>query len=136
MPAPAVQKTPSLNVVAYAGDAKTLLAFDLPKRRTKRLAGFTIECRPGDRDEDAYYLQNMLRFERPSQHAQDAAEPANSSINAPLHKFRWLHVPGSVHQGLNPFYGPYAYVVTPRYFDEKKSLQPLDPTLSVKVAVT
>src|SRR5207249_11030841 len=35
----------------------------------------------------------------PADHAQDAKEPARSSINAPIHKFRWLHVPGSVHQG-------------------------------------
>jgi phosphatidylserine/phosphatidylglycerophosphate/cardiolipin synthase-like enzyme len=119
--------------VAYAGDAKTLLAFDLTKQRAKRLAGFTIECRP--QGQQAYYLHNSLRFERPEDHAQDASEPPTSSINAPFHKFRWLHVPGSIHQGLKPFYGPYTYVVTPRYFDDQRSLQPLNPSLSASIDV-
>jgi PLD-like domain len=133
MPVSAAKKSGLLTVVAYAGDAKTLLAFDLTKQRAKRLAGFTIECRP--KGQDPYYLYNSLRFEHPENHAQDASEPASSSINAPLHKFRWLHVPGSVHQGLQPFYGPYTYVVTPRYFDDQGSLQPLDPSLSASIDV-
>jgi hypothetical protein len=133
MPSPATTKTNDLTVTAYAGDAKTLLAFNLPKRRTKNLAGFTIECRP--QGQPSYYVLNQLRFEDPGRHAQDASEPPTSSINAPLHKFRWLHVPGSVHEGLKPFYGPYTYVVTPRYFDDRQSLQPLDPSLSAPVDV-
>jgi hypothetical protein len=44
-------------------------------------------------------------------------------------------VPGSVHQGLTPFYGTYTYVVTPRYFDQRASLLPLDPGLSVSIEV-
>src|SRR5919202_506545 len=110
----------ALTVHAYRGDAKTLLAFDLPKRRARNLAGFTVEVRPKDRT--PYYLQNSLRFEHPEQHAQDVSEPPTSSLNAPLHKFRWVHVPGSLHQGLRPFYGPYTYVVTPRYVDDRRSL--------------
>jgi phospholipase D-like protein len=133
VPPSATKKTPALTVVAYAGDAKTLLAFNLPKRRTRNLAGFTIECRP--QVGQAYYLQNTLRFAHPEQHAQDASEPPTSSINAPFHKFRWLHVPGSVHQGLTPFYGPYMYVVTPRYFDDRRSLLPLDASSSVSIDV-
>jgi hypothetical protein len=109
MPAPAAD---ALKVTAYRGDAKTLLAFNLPKRKTERLAGFTIEVRPQGRE--PYYLFNSLRFEHPERHAQDPREPASSSLNAPLHKFRWVHVPGSIHQGLKPFYGTYTYVVTPR----------------------
>src|SRR5258706_3240344 len=125
--------TDHLTVRAYIGDAKTLLAFNLTKRRAKNLAGFTIESRP--QGLPTYYLYNTLRFETPGIHAQVATEPPNSSINAPFHKFRWLHVPGSVHQGLTPFFGPYTYVVTPRYFDDKKTLQPLDPALSVAINV-
>jgi hypothetical protein len=82
-----------------------------------------------------YYLLNSLRFEHPEKHAQDPAEPATSTLNAPLHKFRWVHVPGSFHQGLKPFYGKYTYTVTPRYFDQKQSLQALDPGLSVSVTI-
>lgn len=133
MPPRATAKSNGLTVSAYAGDAKTLLAFNLTKARTRDLAGFTVECRPEGRT--PYYLQNQLRFEHPGRHAQDASDPANSSVNAPLHKFRWLHVPGSVHQGTRPFHGPYTYVVTPRYFDRAGSLRPLDPDLSASVDV-
>jgi hypothetical protein len=102
----------NLKLKAYQGDAKTLLAWDLPKTAAKSLAGFTIQCAPSG--QESYYLLNTLRFAKPWDHAQDASEPANSSLNAPFHKFRWLHVPGSAHQGTKPFYGQYTYTVTPR----------------------
>ena len=38
-------------------------------------------------------------------------------------------MPGSVHQGTKPFFGRYAYTVTPRYFDDAGSLQPIDDSL-------
>ncbi len=121
-------------VKAYPGDAKTLLAFNLPDRNSARnLAGFTIQCEPDG--QPAYYLHNMLRFRIPGQHAQDAQEPPVSSINAPIHKFRWLHVPGSVHQGTKPFFGKYVYTVTPRFFDGNQSLQPIDHVLGASVTV-
>ena len=127
-------KKGSFSLTAYRGDAKTLLAFNLDKRGAKNLAGFTIRCQP--KDQNPYFIQNNLRFQAPGDHAQDPKEPANSSINAPIHKFRWLHVPGSVHQGTKPFLGPYTYTVTPRYFDGNGSLQPLDPALSASVIIT
>ncbi len=123
----------SFSVKAYRGDAKTLLAFNLDKKSTKNLAGFTLECEPDG--QPAYYILNELQFKNPGDHAQDAAEPPNSSINAPIHKFRWLHVPGSAHQGLQPFLGKYTYTVTPRYFDGDGSLQPMNPGLSVAVSI-
>ena len=123
----------SLSVTAYIGDAKTLLAFNFDdKANAQGLAGFTIQVQPDG--QPAYYLQNTLQFEKPADHAQDAQEPPNSSINAPIHKFRWLHIPGSVHQGVKPFFGKYRYTVTPRYFKDK-SLQPIDKSLSVAVDV-
>ncbi len=127
-------KRGTLSVKAYQGDMKTLLAFNFAdKKSAANLAGFTIQCMP--KGQQPYYLQNNLRFETPGDHAQDPKEPANSSINAPFHKFRWLHVPGSVHQGAQPVVGPYTYTVTPRYFDDKKSLQPIDPSLSAPIKV-
>lgn len=120
-------------VRAHQGDAKTLLAFDLDRSRTKRLAGFTIQVRPGRKP--AYYILNTLQFQDPSVHAQVKGEPPVSSVNAPIHKFRWLHVPGSEHQGTNPFRGKYTYTVTPRYFDEQDHLQALDAALSVDVSL-
>lgn len=124
----------NFSVKAYRGDAKTLLAFNLAgKSDAKNLAGFTIQCQP--KGQPAYFIQNLIRFETPADHAQDSKEPANSSINAPIHKFRWMHVPGSVHQGTKPFLGTYTYTVTPRYFDSNKSMLPLDPKLSVSVDI-
>ncbi len=134
MPASVTKTRGFMSLRAYVGDAKTLLAFNLlDKTRAENLAGFTIECRPSG--QQPYFLHNTLQFRAPGDHAQDTTEPANSSINAPFHKFRWLHVPGSVHQGLKPFLGKYTYTVTARYFDEKHSLLPLDPELGVSVNV-
>jgi len=127
-------KNGSFSLRAYVGDCKTLLAFDLSdKKSLTNLAGFTIECQP--QGQRRYYLLNELRFQTPGNHAQDPSEPATSSINAPIHKFWWVHVPGSSHQGIAPFVGPYTYVATPRYFDDKGSLLPLDRGLSASVTV-
>ena len=128
-----VKKTPNLTVKAYLGDVKTLLAFDVPEAKSTNLVGFTIACQPGT--QPPYYLHNTLVFETAGKHAQDPKEPANSSINAPFQKFRWLHVPGIVHQGLEPFFGDYTYSVTPRYVDGQGSMLPLDATLSVSMVV-
>jgi phosphatidylserine/phosphatidylglycerophosphate/cardiolipin synthase-like enzyme len=123
----------SFTVKAYPGDAKTLLAFNLDKSGTKNLAGFTVQYQaPG---KQPVYLQNELRFQTPANHAQDPKEPPVSSINAPIHKFRWVHVPGMVHQGLKPAFGKYTYTVTPRYFDDSQKLQPLDRSLSKTISV-
>jgi len=127
-------KTGKFSVRAYAGDAKTLLAFNYPARGdAKNLAGFTIQVQP--KGGEPYYIHNTLRFKTPGDHAQDPQEPANSSINAPIHKFRWVHIPGSVHQGLAPFYGKYRYTITPRFLDENRSLEPADPGLAADVDV-
>ena len=123
----------SFSLKAYQGDAKTLLAFNLDKKSAANLAGFTLQCAPAG--QAAYYIYNELQFKPGGDHAQDAKEPPNSSINAPIHKFRWIHVPGSVHQGLKPFMGKYTYTVTPRYFDGNAHLKPMDPGLSVSVAI-
>ena len=123
----------TLRVNAYVGDAKTLLAFNLAKGSTKNLAGFTVQVQPGNKP--PYYLLNELQYEKPSDHAQDPKLPPNSTFNAPIHKFRWLHVPGSAHQGLKPFFGAYTYTVTPRYFDGSGSLLPIDTKLGVALDV-
>jgi phosphatidylserine/phosphatidylglycerophosphate/cardiolipin synthase-like enzyme len=123
----------AFSVRAHVGDAKTLLGFNIDKAGARNLAGFTVWCEP--KNLTGYYLLNTLQFERPGDHAQDTSLPANSSINAPFHKFRWLHVPGSAHQGTKPFFGPYTYTVTPRYFDGRGALQPMDKNLSASVTV-
>jgi phosphatidylserine/phosphatidylglycerophosphate/cardiolipin synthase-like enzyme len=126
--------TGDLTVTAYRGDAKTLLAFNfgLPAS-AHNLAGFTIQVRP--KNKSPYFLYNSLQFKTPANHAQVATEPPYSSVNAPFHKFRWVHVPGSFHQGLSALMGEYAYTVTPRYFDSNESMLPLDPALSASVTI-
>jgi hypothetical protein len=122
------------SVTAYQGDFKTLLAFNLAsKAGAKNLAGFTVQTQP--KGKTAYFLFNSYQFETPSQHTQVATEPPNSSINAPIHKFRWVHYPGSFHQGKTPAVGPYTYTVTPRFFDSAQSLLPIDPSRSVAVTI-
>ncbi len=118
---------------AYCGDAKTLLAFDLPEEGIKNFAGFTIACTP--KGKPTYYLYNQLQFVHPEKHAQNKNEPTYSTINAPIQKFRWLHVPGLFHQDDDVFYGNYTYTVTPRYFDENGLLEVINKNLSSEVAV-
>lgn len=97
----------AVTVSAYPGDAKVLLAFDLTTAESRtRLAGFTVQIEP--EGHPTYYLWQNLSFETPADHAQVAGEPSYSTVNAPIHKFRWVHVPGLDHQGLNPPFGPYS----------------------------
>ncbi len=125
----------SFLVKAYVGDNKTLLAFNFTDSAlAKNLAGFSIRCQPPG-GVAPYYLINFLRFQDPSKHAQVAAEKPNSSVNAPIQKYRWVHVLGMAHQGLTPATGSYTYTVTPRYFDANESMLPLDASLSAAVTV-
>jgi PLD-like domain len=124
------------SVKAWQGDAKTLVAFNFDDElKANNLAGFSIQVQP--HGQQSYYLLNMLVLPHPSgggQHAVVAGEAANSSANAPYQKFRWLHVPGSFHQGQDVFYGVYTYTVTPRYFGGGLLL-PIDPTLGISIDV-
>lgn len=132
--APVRAKTGPFSITAYRGDAKTLLAFNLTTKPSRtNLAGFTVEVKPPG--VPSYYLLNALSFKDPSKHAQVTTEPATSTVNAPLHRFRWVHHPGLFHQGLAPKLGEYTYTVTPRYFDKKQSLLPLDPGLGASVKI-
>ena len=127
-------KNDHIVVTAYPGDAKTLLSFDVTADSARTgLAGFTIQVHPPSTD--PYYLGNNLRLAASPAHAQVAGESPNSSVNAPIQKFRWVHVPGMVHQGGTPAFGTYTYVVTPRYFSTAGALQPLDASMSVSVDV-
>ena len=125
----------AFSVKAYVGDKKTLLAFNFSSQdNAKKLAGFTVFCQPPGQV-PGYYLQNNLQFEDPSKHKQVAGETPNSTVNAPIQKYRWTHYPGTAHQGLSPALGNYTYTVTPRYFDSSGSMQALDSALSVAVTV-
>ena len=122
------------SVKAYIGDYKTLLAFDFSDpSKAKNLAGFSINCQPPTGP--SYFLWNELKFQDPSKHAQIKTEPPESSANAPFQKYRWIHVPGSAHQGVSPPAGNYTYTITPRYFDANQSMQQLNNSLSASVTV-
>jgi len=124
----------SFTLVAHRGDAKTLLAFDITVAAArKNLAGFTIRVTPPGHN--PYYLLNSLRFEHCEQHARVDGESDLSSANAPFHKFRWVHTPGSFHQGITPVWGDYLYEVTPRYFDTGGRLVKIDPALTASVTI-
>ncbi|HVM62501.1 MAG TPA: phospholipase D-like domain-containing protein [Verrucomicrobiae bacterium] len=124
----------SFIVKAYIGDFKTLLAFNFSAAaKARNLAGFSIECKPPSGL--SYYLWNILQFQNPAAHAQIKTEPPHSTANAPIQKYRWTHVPGSAHQGVSPAQGDYTYTVTPRYFDDNGSMQPLDSSLGASVTV-
>jgi hypothetical protein len=123
------------SVKAYAGDNKTLLAFNFDnKQRAANLAGFSIQTQPPGKP--AYFLINDLQFPAPNQHAVDKSEPPTSSANAPFQKYRWTHFTGQYHQGLDPAVGNYKYTVTPRYFDNNGNMLALDGTLSSTVTIT
>ena len=128
------QSSSGLTVKTYRGDAKTLLAFNFKDRAdTKNLAGFTIQVEPPGKP--AIYLRNTLQFEDPGKHAQVATEPSNSSVNAPFHKFRWVHIPGNT-TGTAVVFGEYTYRITPRFFDSNQSLLPLDAQKTVTLKTT
>lgn len=121
------------SVKAWQGDAKTLLAFNfVDKAKAINLAGFSIQVQP--HGQQAYYLFNNLVL--PPTAAELSPEDANpnSTLNAPIQKFRWLHVPGSFHQGVSVFFGVYTYTITPRYFEVGR-LANIDNSKSVSVDI-
>lgn len=127
-------KKGNFSLRAYRGDFKTLLAWNLPDAASaKNLAGFTMQCKPPGKN--PYFIWNTLTFANPQDHARVEGEPDRSSANAPIHKFRWVHVPGMDHQGLAPAEGSYVYTVTPRFFDGNGRLLKLDPAKSAKVEI-
>ena len=122
-----------VSVFAYKGDAMTLLAFDLERDLLKNFVGFTIQVKAKDR---SFFIFNKIRF---GPHVQinnlpEAEALQLSTAFAPIQKFRWVHVPSTVHYIDEPFYGDYQYMVTPRYLVNNK-LQPLDTTKTVKVTI-
>lgn len=122
-----------VSVFAYKGDAMTLLAFDLDKALTKNFVGFTIKVNAANR---TYYIYNRLTFKNAIKFHR---EPKNdteklSTEFSPIQKYRWVHVPSSIHYIDNPYFGDYTYSVTPRYIENGKLLKP-DPELTVSVTI-
>jgi phosphatidylserine/phosphatidylglycerophosphate/cardiolipin synthase-like enzyme len=122
-----------VSVYAYKGDAMTLLAFDLKKTLTKNFVGFTIHVTADDR---SFYLYNRLSFKKDIKlHRKPAdIDELLSSEFSPIQKFRWVHVPSTVHYINNPYFGDYTYEVTPRYIENGVLLKP-DSKLTVRVTI-
>lgn len=121
---------------AHRGDAMTLLAFDLDEAliREPNFVGFTLSYFVPD-DPKEYFLFNRLRFDTQEPQPQHLEELPSSE--APFQKFRWVHVPGNYHQGLNEtFYGKYRYRLSPRFWDAANDrLLAADPELQVELTV-
>ena len=128
-----VVKNGTFSVRAYRGDAKTLLAFNLVKTAARKPGRLHDPGAPPG--PHAVLPAQSAAIQGPADHAQDPSRPANSSLNAPIHKFRWLHVPGSAHQGLQPVFGELHLHGHAAVFRCNQSLTPLDPTLSVAVTI-
>jgi phosphatidylserine/phosphatidylglycerophosphate/cardiolipin synthase-like enzyme len=121
------------SVKAWQGDGKTLLAFNFAgETAAHNLAGFSINVQPHGKP--SYYLFNFLQLPAGPNAVLASDVNPKSSANAPIQKFRWLHVPGSFHQGDSVFYGVYTYTITPRYF-KGSVLDDIDTSLSVSVDV-
>lgn len=125
----------NFRVKAYAGDNKTLLAFNFDDPTlAKNLAGFTIACKlPGQ--DPAFYLFNFLKFESKTGHAFVKDELATSTVNAPIQKYRWVDFAHAPKSGGAPVAGNYVYTVTPRYFDGQGHMLSLDDAKSVSVTI-
>src|SRR5262245_8722676 len=125
---PAKKTKNGVTIKAYQGDHMTLLALDLDHQlNTDDFVGFTIQYETPSGKK--FYIPNKINF--------TGEDKLVDSDAAPIQKFRWLHVPGSVHQTLNDTeYGVYTYRVTPRYYDSQSdSLKPLDASLTVETTI-
>lgn len=104
-----------LTVSAYSGEGAILLAFDLTKRKTNDLAGFSIRCtRPANykpANKRRYWLRNFLSFTEPvTRDSSDFQKRPIRSDQNPFQMFHWTHYPSA-----GP--GRYTYEVYPAYFD-------------------
>ncbi|MEL1254104.1 phospholipase D-like domain-containing protein [Flavobacterium sp. DGU38] len=123
-----------MSVLAHKGDAMTLLAFDLEESRKENLAGFTIKITVTGRP--SYFIYNRMKL-RDAIVLPDQPEKESqyfSSLYAPIQKFRWIHVPSTMHYWNDPYFGDYTYEVYPRYFQDSKLLA-LDETLKATVTI-
>lgn len=82
-----------LTLRIYRGEGAALLAFDLERAKaTDDFVGFSVEVRyPGSNNWGA--LRNRLHFDYPP----NPERPLSfKSTEAPIQKFRWVHVPTDV----------------------------------------
>jgi hypothetical protein len=122
-----------VSVYAYKGDAMTLLAFDLDKSLIRDFAGFSIKVKAHGR---SFYIYNRMKLS-PSitLHRKPVSKKELFSTEfSPIQKFRWVHVPSTIHYVDNPYFGDYIYEICPRYIIDGK-LQVPDPEKTVSVTI-
>ncbi|MEN3296630.1 MAG: hypothetical protein V7642_5883 [Burkholderiales bacterium] len=103
-----------LTLKLYRGEGAALLAFDLDaEQATDDFVGFTIEVKyPGSQQWGA--LHNRIHFGYP----EGPDRPRSySSREAPIQKFRWIHVPTDLKEG------DFRYRVTAKYMQADGSLR-------------
>lgn len=126
-------KNKGVSLYAYKGDAMTLLAFDLEEDLVENFVGFTVNVSANGR---SFYLYNKMKFKSSIKLPRQPVSKNEllSSEFSPFQKFRWIHVPSTIHFVDNPFFGDYTYKVTPRYVIGGK-LQPMDDKLTAEVTI-
>ena len=103
-----------LTCKVYRGEGCALLAFDLTRAKaTNDFVGFSVEVKyPGSDRWGA--LRNRLHFDYPP----NVERPRSfRSTEAPLQKFRWIHVPTETPEGI------FQYRVTAKYMQADGSLR-------------
>jgi hypothetical protein len=124
------EKNAQIAVRAYAGDAMTMLAFDLlTQTNIENFVGFTIEFKNKTMP-DFKALNNRIGF--------SAEVKKHPSTEAPFQKFRWLHVLRNFSSANDqPFFGEYQYRITPRYFKngQIEAFDAKNPKNSVTVSI-
>jgi hypothetical protein len=97
----------------YLGDAAVLLAFNIDKAKTDRLAGFAIHCEFAGNATNKpanFFVNNRLAFDvKVTQGKKENVAQFQGSDQAPFQLFHYVHVPA---MGM----GQYTYTVSPAYF--------------------
>jgi hypothetical protein len=129
--APYTENDDGLAVSGYAGDRTVLLAFDLPEKKTKDLAGFSIAVSMPGKEPDPehrYFLENRLNFNNPvTKNTSYDDSMWTPSDKAPFQAFHWAHYPALG-------FGRYTYTVFPNYFDGDSIMPGPSVDLAVNLA--
>jgi hypothetical protein len=116
-----------LTVKVYRGDGAAMLAFNVDKGKTKKLAGFAIKRTAPDGK--STYLPNRLSFATGVTSDSKAEEiGGHPSSEAPFQKFRWIDIPEEMHPG------DFRYDVTAMYFDKGDKFM-AGPTVDVSLEI-
>jgi hypothetical protein len=110
---------------AYKGSLMTLLTMNLDEKPAEgTFAGFTIFYSREDGSKRP--IMNLLNFK--------GSDTLTGSDVSPIQAFKWVHFPGS-YQQTGMLTGDYTYEATPRFFNQRHKILPLDDSLTVKLTI-